>query len=73
MAEINLRVFTIYDMDENRGWLGVRRRARILAGVVDVHVSNQQIIGESFSVLGELRQSRLRLEAQNLQVINRES
>jgi hypothetical protein len=52
---------------ENRRWLHVRRGARIFARVVDVHVFDEQIIGESFSVLGELRQSRLRLEAQNLQ------
>lgn len=73
MVEINLRVFTVYDMHENRRGVGVGWGARILAGVVGIHVSNQQIIGESFSVLGELRQSRLRLEAQDLQVIDRES
>lgn len=59
--------FTVHDVHHDGSRISVWRRTRIFAGVVHVHVSYQQIVGESFSVLGELRQPRLRLKAQHLQ------
>lgn len=58
---------TVDDVHQDRRGLHVGGRARILARVVDVDVADQQVVGEGFPVLGELRQTRLRLEAQHLQ------
>lgn len=67
MSHDSSGVLTVHDVHHDRSRIGVRRRTRILPRVIHVHVSYQQIVRESLSVLGELRQSRLRLEAQNLQ------
>lgn len=53
-------------MNQNRRWLCIGRSTGILSGVVDVDVFYQQIVCESFSILGELRQPWFRFEAQHL-------
>lgn len=58
---------TVYDVNMYGCRLSIARSARVLAGVVHIHVSYQQIVCESFPVLGELRQSWFGFKAQNLE------
>lgn len=60
-------ILTIHDVHHDRCRVSVRRRTSVFARVIDGHVPDQQIVGEGLSVLGELRQPRLRLKAQHLQ------
>lgn len=62
------RELTIHNVHHNRGWFCIRRSTSVFATVVGIHIPDEQIVGERLSVLSELRESRFRVEAEELSV-----